>query len=394
MSELLRNSVSDLHKNSIKVDKNKSQKNAPDVNAIISNIFEIFDEIIKKIDAKGIERNNSIHIYNVDKTIDFMIDVIKYEKIKSIYLKYYEEYEMNNILNAESKFGINLQTHINQIINYTEKFITYKVPYKAQLQNCLNSYKLENDNNPSNLVNTIVKYNICCNKVMKNDNTNNELRCEVCSRSIPDAESYYEDLNNEKNKTKYESSKHCKDWLMQIQAKNILNNKNLESDKIKIEDMLRKKKILVETKTGFMFIPCNKFRETLKDLKLAIYNNHIPYMRKLITGYIPEQLTPKEEEKIVYIFELCENAYDEINKKIQTKNNKNPNTPYYPYFIYKILEIVLPPGRKLDSILECIHIQSDATLFNHDNNWRQICEMVPFLKDKFKPTNKYKQLNF
>jgi hypothetical protein len=217
----------------------------------------------------------------------------------------------------------------------------------------------------------------------------NELICTICSKIITDVDT--EEINYEKSKTKYESSKHCKDWLLQIQAKNIFSTKNIEIDKISIEKNLKSKKLLIETKHGFLFIPCYKFRETLKDLKLAIYNNHIPYMRKLITGYIPEQLTPTEEEKIIYIFELCENAYNELNKNIQTKNNKIPNTPYYPYFIYKILEILLPAGPKLDSLLECIHLQADITLNNHDNIWRSICSNVIFLNNKYKPTNKYKQ---
>jgi hypothetical protein len=218
----------------------------------------------------------------------------------------------------------------------------------------------------------------------------NELICTICSKIITDVD--VEDSNYEKNKTKYESSKHCKDWLYQIQAKNVFNTKNIENDKRKIEENLRKKGILIENKQTYLFIPCSKFRECLKDLKLAIYNNHIPYIRKLITGYIPEQLTVIEEEKIIYIFELCEIAYNEINQIDHSKNSKIPNTPYYPYFIYKILEIILPRGEKLNSLLECIHLQADVTLNNHDNIWRSICSKVPFLNNKYMPTNKYKTL--
>ncbi len=356
--------------------------------SIIESILEIFDSILIKIKERGIEKGTSINIHSQDKTIDFNIDIIKYERIKSLYLKNYDAYEMDIILNKDS--NVNLITFTNEIIKFTENFIRFKVPFKSQFQTFVSSYK---NYNTENIIHDNIKYNVCCNKMMKNDNNHNELRCEVCSRVVQDAEAYYEDLNDDKNKTKYESSKHCKDWLLQIQAKNIFNTKNLELDKIKIENNLRKKKLLVETKNGFMFIPCIKIRETLKDLKLAIYNNHIPYIRKLITGYIPEQLTSREEEKIVYIFEECEKAYDIINKKNQTKNNKNPNTPYYPYFIYKILEILLPAGNRLNSLLECIHIQSDNTLFNHDNNWKQICEIVPFLNGKFVQTDKYKQYN-
>ena len=85
---------------------------------------------------------------------------------------------------------------------------------------------------------------------------------------------------------------------------------------------------------------------------------------------------------------------DKADKKQvkDAKVKKIPNTPYYPYFIYKIFEIVFEDKpAKLNSLLECIHIQSDDTLASHDEEWKKICDSVPILHGKYKPTNKYRE---
>lgn len=377
--------------------------------SIVKNVLNLFDNIFSKLNIYNdqhieksnsiinsieksnsiINSNNNLHIHNIEKTIDFVINIEKYNLMKNDFYKYLNEYESNEILDINND-NINIYTRINLIMKYTEDFVNkYKIQYKAQFLQYINSYNSLIIKDKQN----IIKYNMCCDSLMKHISNSSEMKCDKCNRIISDYDSNYDDSNYDKGKTKYDSSKHCKDWLQQIQAKNIVTTKNLENDRIRIEELLKKKNIYVSSKNNVLFIPCSKIREILKELKLSIYNNHIPYMRKLITGYIPEQLTLFEEEKIIYIFEMAEKSYEILNKKNSTKGKKNPNTPYYPYFIYKILEIILEKNvKKLNSLLECIHIQSDETLFSHDNNWKSICDITPILNGKYKPTDKYKQL--
>jgi hypothetical protein len=207
---------------------------------------------------------------------------------------------------------------------------------------------------------------------------------------------FYEDPFFDKHKAKYESIRHCREWLDQIQAKTINRvKKTIDKDMETIEDKFKKLygSNLHYNKDKKNIIPCAEFRIVIKDLSLTWYNNHIPYVRKIITGYIPIQLTSKEERVILKDFVVVERTFEIIVEETHDDDGKKPNMRYYPFFIYKIMEIRIIDERKLHSLLECIHMQSEDTLKKHDMVWKKICDIEPIFHGKFIPTDRNRRLN-
>lgn len=427
-----------------KIDRQKQKHN------ILLDVIKIIDHIISKI---NIQNEKKVHIKNQDSSVEFTIDVEKYKLVVKEFRQKLSEYEDSIIyytfgsstgnesdININSNFDVDLR---NFIINFSK----HNIPLKAQINNLMDQYQSYNNTNNIKKIN----FDICCDMKMTPHNNNSEMLCLNCNKILKMNGSYYEDPFYDKHKAKYESIRHCKEWLCQIQAKELISKKTLDQDIVIIEEKLKKiynNNIYYHVNKNNK-IPCYKIREVLKDrsVNLTWYNNHIPYIRKLITGYIPTQLTCKEEQQILNYFVICENTFDTIteeekektdlpefyiidadgNKQVILFENKNkvikkpkkkkinlegasnsededsdveylpnkskdkkPNMRYYPYFIYKILEIVIIDKNKLNSLLECIHIQSDDTLNNHDDVWFKICESAPQLRGKYKPTDKYK----
>jgi hypothetical protein len=445
----------------------------------VVEIIAIIDEIFDKL---NITNESFIHAKLPNNMIDFMVDVKLYKNLKHSFELENDICEIESIVNSiESSFvhheisdehdemiEIRKLSRCKEMVTFVEKLLIYSIPFKSKLERLVNDFNnslVKNKN--SYLNNNICKedFDICCNVKMIPYMINSELICEKCNRIIKLNGTFYEDVYYDKGKPRYESSRHCKDWLAQIQAKEIVTKKNLLSDIAVIEKRLQKifkrpNLKYVKGKTNVIY--CSKIREVLSDLNLSTYNNHIPYLRKIITGYIPEQLTYNEEEFVVILFDLAELAFiqlqieekaltntnraptlksfivsrkdntirmfdiyekekcdesdessdsdicrdihdkvfDKIKKEKTPKSkkakveDKDPNTPFYPYFIYKIFEYVLFNNpKKLNSLLECIHIQSDDTIGKHDNKWKKICERVPLLEKRYMPTDKYREFS-
>lgn len=416
------------------------------------NVVKIIDYIISKV---NIQNEKKVHLKNQDAGVEFTIDVEKYKQIVKDFRQKLSEYEDNIIYHT---FGVNnvsddLSINSNfdvDLRNFILNFSKHNIPLKADISKLMEQYQYYNNTNNVKKIN----FDICCDLKMTPHNNNSEMLCLVCNKILKMNGSYYEDPFYDKHKAKYESIRHCKEWLCQIQAKELISKKTLDADIVIIEEKLKKiygNNIYYHPSKNNK-IPCYRIREVLKDksVNLTWYNNHIPYIRKLITGYIPTQLTCKEEQQILNYFVICENTFDTITEEEKDKTNlpefyiidaegnkqvilfenknkvikkpkkkklrtveeesdgtdedsgddshnknskvkdKKPNMRYYPYFIYKILEIVILDKNKLNSLLECIHIQSDDTLNNHDDVWFKICESAPQLRGKYLPTDKYK----
>lgn len=344
---------------------------------IINDVLKIFDTIIKNLKIEG---KNNCHVITADKTVDFMFDIDKYKRIR----KSFQDQERLHLLLGWTELvsGTEVDTSsMMQIIKFAENCVTQKIPYRIQLQRCLDRFKQVTA--PPSVV--AHKFNMCCGTTMTYI-TQTELICEICNRALSDVENVVDE-----EKQKYVSSRHCEEWLTQIQAKEKINKGCLEDNLNRIETMLISWDVIPKHRQNTstpLFIPTKSIRECLKRLKLSSQlNDHVCYIRKRLTGYIPEQLTEFEESIIVARFTMVEAAYESIEL-----DEKTQNTPYYPYFIYKIFEIELESApRKLNSLLECIHIQDDETLFKLDQIWKKICEIIPDYQDKYRRTDKYRQ---
>jgi Poxvirus Late Transcription Factor VLTF3 like len=229
-----------------------------------------------------------------------------------------------------------------------------------------------------------------------------ELRCDDCGNIVTlegtvfeDNQFYTQQGQCSKHK-KYDARRHCKKWMDQNQAK---ENKTFPEEDI---ESLNKKAQLYYTRNGKLRsmrgMKCKQMREWLKELSLTKYNQNTPLLRKIITSQngkaiIPPQLKYDEEQKILVLFSRAMDVYDQLmeEKVTNTSKKRRNNKPYYPYVLFKILCIVLKPGMRLRGLIECIHLQSDTTLKNHDIVWKQICKRLQEQGEKnfvYKPTDR------
>jgi hypothetical protein len=217
------------------------------------------------------------------------------------------------------------------------------------------------------------------------DSISSALICKKCGLTkelygtvFEDEQFYYQEGQRTKHGT-YDTAKHCKAWIDRIQAK-----ENTEIPTDIVQDI--KKYIILDKITNKHNITCSQIRKYLQLTNNSKYNEHVPLIRKLITGISPPQLTEYEIQLIYIYFDKVIHIFEEIKPISKT------NCPYYPYFIYKIIEQIITKSsdriRKL-KILECIHLQSRETLICNDFIWHPICERIT--EFKYIPTDRNNQ---
>lgn len=217
-----------------------------------------------------------------------------------------------------------------------------------------------------------------CGSSYSIESKTSEFICYSCGNTqkmygivFEDEQFFYQEGQRTKH-GRYDPTKHCKFWVDRIQAR-----ENVDIPKKVISAI---KRCIKRDNIWLDQITCPMIRTYLKSLKLTSYNDHVPYIRKLITGKEPKQLTDSELKLIFVYFSIVIQVYN------QTKPDDKPNCPYHPFFIYKIIEHILQNdhARRKD-IMSCIHLQSRETLIENDKIWKRICKEI---KDfKYKPTD-------
>jgi hypothetical protein len=119
----------------------------------------------------------------------------------------------------------------------------------------------------------------------------------------------------------------------------------------------------------------------LQKTRNSRFNEHIPLIRKIMTGTSPPQLTDLERRKIHIYFDQIISIYSEIKPVNKT------NTNYHPYYILKILEQIVKDRVRRKNMIVCIHLQSRETLIEHDRLWKKVCARIPDFK--YKPTDRH-----
>lgn len=174
---------------------------------------------------------------------------------------------------------------------------------------------------------------------------------------------YYPDGQRSKH-SHQDPIKHCKLWLDRIQA---IENKTIEPS---IIDQIKKK--IWQLNIWADQITCGTIRKILKKVRLTTYNDHVPLIRRLITGRAPPLLTEAERRVVYMDFSLATEIYNSI------KPPDKVNCPYNPYFLYRILEMRVDPHdpQRKQEILDCIHLQSHETTVEHSKLWDVIQERM------------------
>lgn len=200
-----------------------------------------------------------------------------------------------------------------------------------------------------------------------------EFVCYSCGKTekikgvvFEDEQIYYQEGKRTKH-GKYDPIKHAKFWLDRIQGK-----ENTEIPKTVLNKLRRSMR---NDSVDISSISCETIRLYLKDNKLTTpYNNHVPLIRKLLTGIEPDQLTDHESRLACLYFARVISIFTTI------KGDDKSNCPYYPFFFYKIIEQILKSKKdrlRKKRILSCIHLQSRETLIDNDRIWEGICEYIP-----------------
>jgi hypothetical protein len=347
-----------------------------------SNEINIGIKIIKDVeDLKEEYEMGSINIlaeyFNISNSYETEDDKNYIVKLKKRYFYNYQVFIRKE----------NIISKLDRSMNLIKKYIQNNKFTKELLKEIYTFIKSYNNSTIDKNVKEIV-YELCtCLKKMDIDSVNSMLVCKSCGMSkelygtvFEDDQFYYQEGQRTKHGT-YDPSKHCRFWVERIQAR---ETTDIDESVIKnIKKCIQRDKIRNKNQ-----ITCNQIRIYLRQTHNSKYNEHVPLIRKLITGISPPQLTDYEMQLIHIYFDKVIHIFDDIKPPEKT------NCPYHPYFIYKIIEQILkkPPDRiRKCQILACIHLQSTDTLVNNDLLWRPICDKIK--EFSYKPTDRNDQFD-
>lgn len=221
-----------------------------------------------------------------------------------------------------------------------------------------------------------------CNQEMSITTNTSQMFCKKCGMlekiygTVFEDNQFYHQEGQRAKHCNYETNKHFKIWVERIQAR---ESKDIPPVVIKKLNKCAENDNIIDRNR----ISCQLIREYLRDIKETAFNEHVPLIRKLMTGIVPPQLDDIELRKLEIRFDKSISIFEKIKPANKT------NCPYHPYFIYKILDIMIQNINRKKQILSCIHLQSRDTLIENDKNWKIICEQIPFFKNKYRPTNRY-----
>jgi len=339
------------------------------------NKYSIFldsieDSFLKmcSLELINIFKSNSYE-YKSNKTIGNKLFLQKSKNNKNRLRNIYDEYKTFVI---KSNISDKIDRFVNLIHNFYKVYALNKV--SSDEYDCNGSLFLELVGKYNKIYFSLGKeeceiiYDICdCgNKMIIQSNTS-ELLCIRCGYtvyligSVTEENQLFAQEGNRVSHGSYDPARHCKFWIERIQAKEstIIPEEYIE----KIRKSIKKDRI-----DNLKSISVKQFRAYLKQNNLSKLNDHIPLIKKIITGYIPPQLTYNEHQLLFIYFDKATKTYERI------KPSNKKNSLYYPFLIYKILDIIIKDEQKKKNLLSCIHLQSYDTLIDNDRIWNLICQ--------------------
>jgi hypothetical protein len=334
-----------------------------------TNVLNSFSNNLEKINyLTSILNNLSIeHTYSSN---DFIVNgEINIDKLYLfMYTKFNEFLTIEDVFNTLNNYILEFENYINIYIIVETDLIKFKKLFSKYRKI-----------NPI-IVTASIDYDICsCGQIMIINTVTSELMCASCGSIKELIGTIFEDsqfYNQEGTRYKHGSyipSHHCKYWLDRIIAK-----ENNEVTQASIEEI--KKCIKRDNIQNLKNLSVEQFRIYLKKTKLSKLNDHIPLIKKYITGFSPPQLTHDEINIIYNYFDKAVKLYSRI------KSDSSTNFIYYPYLLYKILELIITDESRRNKILSGIHLQGYTTLVNNDKKWKKICEFYP--EFTYKPTDR------
>nr|BBO54022.1 Zinc finger protein B385R homolog protein [Abalone asfa-like virus]BCY04569.1 Poxvirus VLTF3, late transcription factor [Abalone asfa-like virus] len=270
-------------------------------------------------------------------------------------------------------FLIELNTIIEKIVKIIRsRPVTTRENNLAEL---LSTQLMLSDQQKNTFINYI-DYKICneCGFIMQYNLSSNSLLCASCNfvKQPIDAEANIMSTaleNRKKKSAAFNPSRHYKFWINHILAR---NTKNILHQEKNINVLSELNKIIVRDRKSPQLLTVEDVRSMLKEINRTDLNNSTSLLLYKLTGIAPPQLTPK-------ILLMGEKIFADV---IKVRNvlclSGRINRNYYPFYIYKIFDIIIPPEiHEFRKILSYIHLQSEETLVNNDNEWWMICQRLP-----------------
>ena len=217
-------------------------------------------------------------------------------------------------------------------------------------------------------------------RVNKDDGTNRIKYCEICNveKTLVIEESSYicpecgdmefviiDEDKQIKEYSPYKRVNHFKEWLNQLQAKEITEISEDIFENIVIE--LNKYKNIDSTTIGR-----DKMQDILKKLGYNKLYEHIPFILNKLIGIDPPKIDRDTEDKFIEMFTIIQEPW-ELFKPPNRKNFLS-----YPYVLYKFSELL-----EKDDLLSFFPMLQPQKLMEQDIIWSKFCK---YLKWEFYPT--------
>lgn len=207
------------------------------------------------------------------------------------------------------------------------------------------------------------------------------LNCSQCHRIITiegtvSCEAQYYPQEGQKAKTGgFKPNKHFRQWMAQILGREPDTKIGDKHD----PDNLYGEKVIAQVKAQIKkyqriadLLRVSDIRSILSDINRSDLNNHCTQILRRATDKVPPEISPDLTAYADVLFSQVLQARDQIG-------TKQINRRYYPFYIYKIFEHIIPRGDPALGVLDFIHMQGDDTIVKCDEEWKQICNIVPEL---------------
>ena len=312
----------------------KNQNNNEDKIKVSNNITELKNKIYQ------IESGNEIMDY-IGNAWEFIIDNEKLDELKD---------------NKE-------QTGIFQYIDKAESS-TKGQNYHRYIDKCFNNINFINSSN-----------NLQC----KNCNSNQffedsgYLICNNCGGCKNYIDSSINGLNYDDmisyeasiQQFSYQRKNHFKEWLNQLQAKEVTNIPDSVINLLLFE--IKKERI-----QNIEEIDSSRIKKYLKKLKLNKYYEHVPNIISKITKTPQLKITPQFEKILLDLFDLIQEPFE----KHCPKTRKNFLS--YSYTLHKFCQLL----KKDEYLIYFPLLKSREKLFEQEKIWKEICKELNW---EFKP---------
>jgi len=163
----------------------------------------------------------------------------------------------------------------------------------------------------------------------------------------------------------YQRKNHFKEWLNQLQAKEITTIPESVINLLLAE--IKKERI-----TNMQLIDSARIKKYLKKLKLNKYYEHVPNIICKITNSPQLKITPEFEKILLDLFDLIQEPFE----KHCPKTRKNFLS--YSYTLYKFCQIL----KKNEYLIYFPLLKSREKLFEQEKIWKNICKELNW---EFKP---------